>query len=867
MSSSRLVSVLAMACVTLLTTASAYAQLPLGTAFSFQGELRLQNVVVNSPTDFVFQLYDQPAAGTLIGSNTLPNVPVSRGVFSVDLDYGAAAFAGDRRWVEIRVRNPAGAGVFVTLNPRVELRATPNALFARSIGNNSVNSAKIVNGSISNADLSDNLITSAKIFDGAVTAADIAPSLVSSVDGVVNDGGNIDLVAGANVTITPNDAANTITIAASGNAGTLDGLDSTSFLRSNTSDVFTAGALTTASGTTLNVDGTLDVGGAFNAADGTTLVIQGTPANFAIAGANLELDLADSGADTVRAHGAFEVVDGQVFLNADGPDADSTIFIYNNASSGGEALQFDDSDDRLEWTDDLLLTGTLSANCATATTTVAYNRFGAYRTPIAGQIAGPNDLMISEDLELGGNLYMQGPTIQFDVDSDNNSIIWQEFATPALSGCTGTTGAVASAFEWNVTDNASSGWAFTNGTDVEFVVDDVGSLGIDGSLNTSGGCDLAETFLGPDDLEAGTVVRADPNAAEAVLASNVAYDPMLVGVVSTRPALVMNGPTRDAEPLFRRLSEVREVLRANPEDPTHSALKDDLERALDTWARGDVKVALVGRVPVKVTGSISAGEPLTSSPLTGHAMAMERPGPSIGIALESKSGAGTGVVMALVQPGWRSPVAVQDDVVTRVAASTGDESTTTSTSTGDAIALLTTRLDSLEAAAGRDGVDGDGGEDGAGGEVIEREVDGALRPEPQVDAEHEGWADFDGDGLVDVAVLDADGRLSLRRNVGDGSFQDVTGALHHDPTTVLIEVEWIDYDADRLADLHTRGRDGAIVLHHNLGSGTFEARTLRPGGPASVSPEPARIADLEAKLARLTKLVESLTATRPEGNR
>jgi hypothetical protein len=47
---------------------------------------------------------------------------------------------------------------------------------------------------------------------GAITADMTVPDIVSSVDGVVNDGGDIDLVAGTNITITPDDTGNTITI-------------------------------------------------------------------------------------------------------------------------------------------------------------------------------------------------------------------------------------------------------------------------------------------------------------------------------------------------------------------------------------------------------------------------------------------------------------------------------------------------------------------------------------------------------------------------------------------------------------------------------------------------------------------------------
>jgi hypothetical protein len=55
-----------------------------------------------------------------------------------------------------------------------------------------------------------------KIATGGVTADMILPAVVSSLDGVANDGGDIDLVAGSNISITPDDGANTITITSTG---------------------------------------------------------------------------------------------------------------------------------------------------------------------------------------------------------------------------------------------------------------------------------------------------------------------------------------------------------------------------------------------------------------------------------------------------------------------------------------------------------------------------------------------------------------------------------------------------------------------------------------------------------------------------
>jgi len=64
----------------------------------------------------------------------------------------------------------------------------------------------------------------------SVSADMVAPNIVSSVDGVSNDSGNIDLIAGSNITITPDDANNQITISASGGGGGIGGSGTTSYL-------------------------------------------------------------------------------------------------------------------------------------------------------------------------------------------------------------------------------------------------------------------------------------------------------------------------------------------------------------------------------------------------------------------------------------------------------------------------------------------------------------------------------------------------------------------------------------------------------------------------------------------------------------
>ncbi len=973
--------------------ATAGAQTPLGTVFTYQGELRQNNIVVDQASDFVFDVFGLPAGGVSLGTNTRNAVAVVRGVFAVELDFGAGIFAGDERWLEIRVRTPAGAGGFTTLTPRVRLTAGPHAQFAlRSalandasalggnapgayvlkgevdsvnaamIAANAVGTSEIADGSVGTADLANGAVTSAKIAPDAITNLELAPNSVTGANVVNGSIVNSDLagssVSSANIidgTITAADlAAGAID---GGNAATVDGIDGAQFLRSDVSDVINGSIWT---------------------------ISAGSPNQFTLAGANLLLSLGDSAADQVSVNGVFSTngtvtlgdaisdiatVSGDLNvgdqLNVAGAtqlgnaltdtttvsgDLDVVNFltignILTYDRSGPKRFRFENGSGGLETnfsyepalgafdTASSLKVGpgTIWAGGSGGLISLpAFNALGSSKFPNANEVSNRDDAFITDDLALGGSLllgtmssgsvsstiYFADPGFSTNLNnaSHANSIGWVESTASGLASCTGPTGAITSAMVFDVSDGTASGWAFTNGADVEFVVDELGVVAADSTINALGGCDLAERFLGPDGLEPGTLLRIDPQVAEAVLPTKAAYDSTIVGVVSARPAFVMGGPTADALPVIDDMMETYRLLELNPNDADLNQRAADLERAVDTWQRGNVEVALVGRVPVKVVGPVKAGEPLTSSDVEGHAMAMTQAGPSVGIALESKASAGSGTVLVLIQPGMRAPLATPSAVTREAVGATAPRQAVDPafvSSFEARLARLETELARGEDGRdGRDGLDGVGGLDGADGRSgasVGR--DGAR----VVRLEKESWGDFDHDRLDDVLVLDPGAAAKLYRNLGDGRFADVTGTAGLGDTTgatnalwqdvdqdarldlllvgkdgaarllrgngagqfadvtaalgldfgkPIVGVEWLDHDHDGRPDLRVELADGTLLLHHNLGGLVFESVQLRPSAPAAAATgDHARVVELEARLAKMEALLETMAKT------
>ena len=103
---------------------SAYGQ---SSEFAFQGRLTDAGVPVATNYDLRFTLFGEAVGGTPIGTIERTNVSVSNGVFTVKLDFGAAAFDGSVRYIETEAR-PTGGGSYASLSPRVQVVTVPYAV-------------------------------------------------------------------------------------------------------------------------------------------------------------------------------------------------------------------------------------------------------------------------------------------------------------------------------------------------------------------------------------------------------------------------------------------------------------------------------------------------------------------------------------------------------------------------------------------------------------------------------------------------------------------------------------------------------------------------------------------------------------------
>ncbi|HSR31417.1 MAG TPA: hypothetical protein VLY63_12705, partial [Anaerolineae bacterium] len=105
---------------------------PSSYAFTYQGQLKDAAGPVNATCDLRFILWDAGSGGAQVGNTVLvEGVLLQDGLFTARLDFGAAAFQGQARYLEVAASCPAGSG-YTTLAPRQELTGNPYALYALS---------------------------------------------------------------------------------------------------------------------------------------------------------------------------------------------------------------------------------------------------------------------------------------------------------------------------------------------------------------------------------------------------------------------------------------------------------------------------------------------------------------------------------------------------------------------------------------------------------------------------------------------------------------------------------------------------------------------------------------------------------------
>ena len=218
---------------------------------NYQGYLTdPQGTPIDATVSIIFSIYSQSSGGTAQWTET-QTVTVTEGVFNTNLGatipitlpfdtlYYLGITIGTDNEMAPRQALTSVAYAFraqeadsvkenavttqVIANDAVTTdKVEDDAITGDKIAPATVTSTDIANGAVGSSQIGDASITTGDLADDAVTAAKIQPTILSSIDGVTNDGGNVDLIAGTNVTITSDDSANTITIAASGGGGSGD---------------------------------------------------------------------------------------------------------------------------------------------------------------------------------------------------------------------------------------------------------------------------------------------------------------------------------------------------------------------------------------------------------------------------------------------------------------------------------------------------------------------------------------------------------------------------------------------------------------------------------------------------------------------
>jgi hypothetical protein len=127
------------------------------TAFTYQGQLRDNGTNANGTYTMVFALYDSLSGGNQVGTSIITTNTLANGLFTVNLDFGAGAFDGSARYLDVTVQ---GGSDSEELTPRVQVLPSPYALYAAV-------AATVTNGAIMSTQLASDSNSLAQVTGGS----------------------------------------------------------------------------------------------------------------------------------------------------------------------------------------------------------------------------------------------------------------------------------------------------------------------------------------------------------------------------------------------------------------------------------------------------------------------------------------------------------------------------------------------------------------------------------------------------------------------------------------------------------------------------------------------------------------------------
>jgi len=173
-----------------------------GTSFTYQGRFNTNGTPYTGSAEFQFTLWDAASGGGQIAATTPASVivGVTNGLFDTSLDFGATAFPGADRWLQIEARTTIGS--FTTLTPRQKVTATPYAMRAGSVQTNGLpggiygnavtfnNPANNINGTLTGNGAGLTSLNASQLTSGTVPDARLSANLARLNASQTFSGGN-----------------------------------------------------------------------------------------------------------------------------------------------------------------------------------------------------------------------------------------------------------------------------------------------------------------------------------------------------------------------------------------------------------------------------------------------------------------------------------------------------------------------------------------------------------------------------------------------------------------------------------------------------------------------------------------------------